>query len=95
MYSTPTPASFSPFRTARAMNSGPLSERMCTGAPRWRITPSRISATRAAVMPLATSSTRHSRVYSSTTLSHFRGRPSAVRSWMKSHHQTWPLWRAR
>jgi hypothetical protein len=89
MYSAPTSAAVSHCRTARAMNSGPLSLRMCPGAPRRRTKPSSTATTSVAFMPRPTSRARHSRVYSSTTLSHFSGRPSLVRSWMKSQAQTW------
>ena len=41
-----------------------------------------------AVMPLRGSNARHSRVYSSTRLNHFRLRPSLVRSKMKSQVHT-------
>jgi len=41
-----------------------------------------------------TSNATHSRVYSSTTDSHFKGRPSLVRSCTKSHVQIWFLYSA-
>jgi len=44
--------------------------------------------TSAPVNDPAACNTKHSRVYSSTKVSHLRERPSAVRSWMKSQVQT-------
>src|SRR6266545_1745244 len=75
MYSVSIPASNLQARTARAMNSGPLSERMCAGTPRSCTTAASTALTPLAVMPRPTSRARHCRVYSSTRVNHFRGRP--------------------
>jgi len=80
---------------AAAMNSGPLSLRMCLGTPRTTNRSANTSITSSAVMPRPTSKARFSRVYSSTSVSHFSGRPSRVRSKMKSHAHTWSLCSAR
>ena len=95
MYSVATAASASHDRITRAMNSDPLSLRMCPGAPRWATTADNTSFTFLAVLPRPTSRTRHSRVHSSTTVNHFSGRPSLVRSWKKSHARTWLAYSAR
>jgi hypothetical protein len=78
-------------RIAWAMNSGPLSDRTCAGAPRCRTTPASAALSALAVMPRPTSRARHSRVYSSTSVNHSSGPPSVVRSCRKSHAQTWSL----
>jgi len=87
--STPVFSRYSPI--AAAMDSGPLSLRMCFGTPRVMKRFSKMSSTLSAVMLRSTSRAKHSRVYSSVISSHFSGRPAVVRSWMKSHVQTWSL----
>ena len=69
MNSVVTPSSASQSRTALATNSGPLSERMCSGMPYSRKRSARIQSTSLAVIRRATEIARHSRVYSSTTVS--------------------------
>jgi len=69
--------------------------RMCFGTPHTANSSANTSITLSAMMPRPTSSARHSRVYSSTIVSHFSGRPSRVRSWMKSHAHTWSFCSAR
>jgi hypothetical protein len=70
------------------MNSGPLSLRMCFGTPRMAKSSARESITSALVIPRSAFSTRHSRVNSSIIESHLIWLPLAVRSKMKSQHQT-------
>jgi len=71
MYSVPTPVDMRNSRIAVAMNSGPLSLWMCFGALRVGNSPTRMSITSSEVIEPATSSATHSRVNSSTTVSHF------------------------
>ena len=73
MYSGPDPRRASQPLTASAMNSGPLSDRMCSGTPRTSNTYSNVDTTSSAVMPRSTSIVRHSRVYSSTIGRIFNG----------------------
>src|SRR5271168_2577198 len=82
------PTRGSQFTNASQMNSDPLSLLMRVGAPRRPMTRAKILRTSAPVSDPAACSTKHSRVYSSTKVSHLRERPSAVRSWMKSQVQT-------
>jgi hypothetical protein len=70
------------------MNSGPLSLRMCFGTPRMAKSSARESITSVLVIPRSAFSTRHSRVNSSIIESHLIWPPLAVRSKMKSQHQT-------
>ena len=72
------------FRIAWLTNSGPLSERMCDGAPRSLTSLFSTSITRADRMPPATSIARHSRVYSSITVRHLICWPLAQASKTKS-----------
>jgi hypothetical protein len=62
------------------MNSGPLSLRICRGTPRIAKSSESVSITSSLVMPRSTFKVRHSRVYSSTTDSHFNWLPLTVRS---------------
>src|SRR5580698_441288 len=71
MYSVCTLAPLSHTPIARAMNSGPLSERMCPGVPRMANSSRSTSITSLLLNDRRTSRARHSRVYSSTMLSHF------------------------
>ena len=72
------------------MSSGPLSQRMYAGAvPRRATIPSSVEAVASAVMLLVATIASASRVCSSTMLSSFRTRPSAVWSNWKSSAQTW------
>src|SRR5437764_1247875 len=83
------PAPSSQDRTTSAANSGPLSLRTrCGGPPRSAATPTKMTRISSAVMLRRASNARHSRVYSSTRLSHFKLRPSLVRSKIKSHVHT-------
>ena len=66
------------FATAKAMNSGPWSERTYLGAPRSRARRSRHLTTPSPSMERATSMARHSRLYSSITFKSFRILPSEV-----------------
>ncbi len=74
----PTPGS--QLASVSQMNSDPLSLLIRVGAPRRPITLATTRRTSAPVIEFAAYSTKHSRVYSSTNVSHLRGRPSAVRS---------------
>jgi hypothetical protein len=82
------PLSSHHFFTAAEMNSGPLSLRTCAGAPRIAVSSSRNATTSSPPKFRCTSIVRHSRVYSSSTTSIRKGRPSAVRSCTKSMPQT-------
>ncbi len=70
--------------TSRATNSGPLSLRMNSGAPRSATNFSRMQTTSRAPTACSASKPRHSRVYSSRTSSHFNRRPPSVWSKTKS-----------
>src|SRR3990167_2893556 len=71
-------------RMAWLTNSGPLSERMNSGAPCMLTSRESTSTTRRERMEPATSIARHSRVYSSMTVRHLICWPSAVVSKTKS-----------
>jgi len=79
--SPPPPTAGSP---RLRINSGPLSLLMRVGDPRRPITRAKILGTSAPVRALDACNTMHSRLYSSTKVSHLSGRPQAVRSTMKS-----------
>ena len=83
----PTPWSHN--RTALAVNSGPLSERRCSGTPRWTMRSPRHSMTWGERNERPTWMARHSLVYSSTTVRRRTGLPSLVRGATKSYAQTW------
>ena len=83
----PTPWSHN--RTALAVNSGPLSERRCSGTPRWTMRSPRHSMTWGERNERPTWMARHSLVYSSTTVRRRTGLPSLVRRATKSYAQTW------
>jgi len=68
---------------------------MCPGAPRTANSSRSTPITPRLVMLLATSSDRHSRVNSSSTVRILSRRPSAVWSLMKSYVQTWSIRSAR
>ena len=76
-------------RTALAVNSGPLSERKCSGTPRWTMRSPRHSMTWGERNERPTWMARHSLVYSSTTVRRRTGLPSLVRRATKSYAQTW------
>jgi hypothetical protein len=76
-------------RSMRAIHSGPLSFRICVGQPRSRNNTLKTSWTSCDVSRRWMVIARHSRVYSSTTVSSFSGWPSWVRSITKSYDQTW------
>ena len=78
MYTVPVLESSHKPRSAWAVISGPLSIRRCSGAPRSATSRSSVATTMSASMPRATSITSDSRVNSSTMLSSFSARPSAV-----------------
>ena len=84
MNSVPTPTRPSHSRTALAVNSGPLSQRMCSGTPRRTNRSESRSSTSSLVSLLATSIARHSRVNSSMMFSIRKARPSRVLAWTKS-----------
>ena len=69
------PTAGSQFTNASQMNSEPLSLLIRVGAPRRPITRATIRRTSAPAIDVAACSTKHSRVYSSTSVSHLSGRP--------------------
>ncbi len=76
-------------RTALAVNSGPLSERRCSGTPRSTMRSPRQSMTCGERNERPTWMARHSLVYSSTTVRRRTGLPSRVRRATKSYAHTW------
>ena len=68
---------------------GPLSERRCSGTPRWTMRSPRHSMTWGERNERPTWMARHSLVYSSTTVRRRTGLPSLVRRATKSYAQTW------
>ena len=87
MKSVDTPILPSQPRIASAINSGPLSERMCCGTPRSTMTDASTPITSSAMIDRAACVHRHSRVYSSTIARTFTCRPSSVRSKRRSYDQ--------
>ena len=83
-----TPIFLSQSRTACAVNSEPLSLRMCSGTPRVTNSQANRSSTSSLLSDRATSIARHSRVCSSMTVSMRTQRPSCVRVCTKSYAQT-------
>ena len=81
MYSVPVPKVSSHCRSSLAMNAGPLSERMYSGIP---FTSASVSSTSALPRRRATRIARHSRVYSSISVSSRSVLPSCVRALTKS-----------
>lgn len=75
-----TPRRPSQSRTAVAVNSGPLSERMCSGGPRRAKRSTSTARTSSEFSRRATGTARHSRVHSSITVSILIRHPSRVRS---------------
>src|SRR5437763_2301763 len=75
--------------TALATDSGPLSERMCSGTPRRMNRSESTSMTSIDLSRRDTRMARHSWVNSSMMLSMRNLRPSWVRSSTKSYDQTW------
>ena len=71
------------------MNSGPLSERTWSGVPRVTMTSASTSITSSLPSRRATRIARHSRVYSSMSVSRRTVRPSCVRVLTKSQLHTW------
>ena len=71
-----------------ATNSEPLSRLTCLGAPRTLNTPAIRSRIRSPVIERSTSSSRHSRVYSSTRVRKRSGLPRKSLSSTKSQHHT-------
>ena len=88
MYSASMPASFRKLRIVLAMNSGPLSLRMCFGTPRVLNMLTKMSRKSSDVIERATSSATHSHVHSSTIVSQRSDRPRSSLSCTKSMHQT-------
>ena len=76
-------------RTAPAVNSGPLSDRRCSGTPRSTMRSPRHSMTWDERKGRPTRMARHSLVYSSTTVRRRTGLPSLVRTATKSYAHTW------
>jgi hypothetical protein len=71
-------------RKCREVNSGPLSQRIDRGLPRWLITHSNTRVTRRLDKQLSTSMARHSRVKPSSSVSARNPRPLAKLSITKS-----------
>jgi hypothetical protein len=84
MYNVLVPTLPSHFRNSSAMNSGPLSERMCSGIPRSNITSAKVSITCKLPKRRATRNAKHSLVYSSITTRIRSARPSCVIAFTKS-----------
>jgi len=84
MYNVPVPRLANHFRNSRATNSGPLSERKYSGIPRTTITSASVSITSLLPSLRATRIARHSRVYSSISVSSRRLLPSCVTALTKS-----------
>ena len=84
MYSGLVPSPPNHLRNARAMNSGPLSERMCAGTPRQSIASASVSITSSELSRRPTLIARLSRVYSSIRVSILSARPSWVTALTKS-----------
>jgi hypothetical protein len=83
-YSVPTPSRPSHARTTAAMNSGPWSERMCSGGPRAMNSSVNVASTSSLDSRRATTIARLSRVNASITVSMRNFLPSWVRSSTKS-----------
>ena len=75
-----------------SMNSEPLSLRIYSAVPYFPINQAMTLWTFRALMRRSTWIHRHSRVYSSITVSIRSLPPLIVLSWMKSHVQTWLRW---
>ncbi len=88
MNSVSTFSAASQCRTSSAVNSGPLSERRCSGTPCITNKSANVSRTSSDRNRRATTIARHSREYSSTTVRIFNARPSCVRAVTKSYAQT-------
>jgi hypothetical protein len=84
MNSVRTPIRPSQARTTLAVNSPPLSDLIWSGGPRPTNRSVSACSTSSEVSRRATTMARHSRVYSSMTVSMRKGRPSEVRSCTKS-----------
>jgi hypothetical protein len=76
-------------RSARAMNSGPLSLRNTAGVPYCANSRSSTAITRSASIDAATSIAKHSRVHSSFTVSALSACPLPQVSCTKSYAHTW------
>ena len=83
MYRVYSPTFLSHSPTALAVNSGPLSERMCSGTPLDAINSARVSITSEDRMPRPARMARHSLVYSSMTVSSRMAWPSYTLIWTK------------
>src|SRR5262249_55130870 len=83
MYSVAQPTRASHCRSSLATNSGPLSERRCSGTPRCFITSAKLSITSYLPKRRATRIARHSRLNSSSKVSRRRLRPS----WSQCGHE--------
>ena len=86
MYNVPVPRFPSHWRNFWATNSGPLSDRMCSGIPRHSITSDNVSARITSRLPILRSTriAKHSRVYSSSSVSNRSVLPSCVLALTKS-----------
>ncbi len=76
-------------RKCRLVSSGPLSQRIACGNPRFAMIPSSTRVTRRLAKLVSTSKAKHSRVYASTTLSTRIARPQATASCAKSSAHSW------
>ena len=84
MYSVAVPSFASHWRSCWAMNSGPLSERRCSGMPFHSITSDNVSMTSWVPILRSTRIARHSRVYSSISVNNRNVFPSCVLALTKS-----------
>src|ERR1043166_5554693 len=76
-------------RKCRLVNSGPLSQRIASGAPRSATIFSSSRVTRRLGNPLSASSVKHSRVYTSITLNTRNFLPLSAASCTKSNAHSW------
>src|ERR1043166_1170419 len=76
-------------RICREVNSGPLSQRIASGAPRSATIFSSSRVTRRLGNPLSASSVKHSRVYTSITLNTRNFLPLSAASCTKSNAHSW------
>ena len=84
MYNVPVPTFPSHWRKSRARNSGPLSDRICSGTPCHTITSDNVSITSGLPILRSTRMARHSLVYSSSSVRSRSVLPSCVLALTKS-----------
>jgi hypothetical protein len=87
MYKVLAPVFASHFRRSLATNSGPLSDRRCSGTPFITMTSANAPITFAELQRRSARISRHSRVYSSIRLRMRTLRPSCVRALSRVEHQ--------